>query len=116
MPVRLLSYLYLLLLAIAVAEAVQVVGVLLAYALLVTPAATAQQMTARPSRAAALSTLIAVLVVWIGLAVAYFSGYPVGFVVTTLAFGAHLLRSGWSSLERTAVCDELSPSTIGGET
>ncbi len=107
-PVRLLSYLYLLLLAVAVAEAVQVVGVLLAYALLVTPAATAQQLTARPSRAVALSTLIAVLVVWFGLAVAYFSGYPVGFVVATLAFGAYLAARAWTvrgqgRLRRTSV-------------
>ena len=98
-PVRLLAYLYLVLLAIAVAEAVQVVGVLLAYALLVTPAATAQQLTARPTRAVALATIIAVLVVWLGLATAYFSGYPVGFVVTSVAFGAYLAARGaiaWS--------------------
>jgi len=113
-PVRLLSYLYLLLLAIAVAEAVQVVGVLLAYALLVTPAATAQQLSARPSFAAALSTLIAVLVVWIGLAVAYFSGYPVGFAVTTLAFGAYLLVQGGTAWKHSHL-RQLSPSTIGGE-
>jgi zinc/manganese transport system permease protein len=95
-PVRLLAYLYLMLLAMAVAEAVQVVGVLLAYALLVTPAATAQQLTARPARAMGLSTVIAVLVVWIGLAVAYFSGYPVGFVITSLAFAGYLTALAWN--------------------
>lgn len=112
-PVRLLSYLYLLLLAIAVAEAVQVVGVLLAYALLVTPAATAQQLTAHPARAVALATLMAVLVVWAGLAVAYFSGYPVGFVVTTLAFGAYLGTRGKTAWSRNRL-RRSTPVPLGG--
>src|SRR5262249_12536596 len=48
-PVRLLTYSFLVVLAFAVAQAVQVVGILLIFALLVTPAATAQQLTARPA-------------------------------------------------------------------
>jgi len=88
-PVRTLSYLFLALLALAVAEAVQVVGVLLIFALLVTPGAIAQQLSARPALAVALSVLFALLFTWAGLAVAYFTPYPVGFFVTTFAFGAY---------------------------
>lgn len=98
MPVRLLAYAFLLLLALSVAVAVQVIGVLLIFALLVTPAATAQQLTARPALAIALSTALALIVIWLGLAVAYFTDYPVGFVVTTIAFVFFLLaraRHGW---------------------
>lgn len=90
-PVRLLTYLFLALLAFAVAEAVQVTGVLLIFALLVTPAATALQVTARPASALALATAIALLVTWAGLAVAYYTPYPVGFFITTFAFGLYIL-------------------------
>ena len=107
-PVRLLSYLFLALLAFVVAEAVQVTGVLLIFALLVTPAATALQITARPSWALALGVIMALLVTWIGLIVAYYTPYPVGFLLTTLAFGLYiavrLVRTGarWLAIHRTA--------------
>jgi zinc/manganese transport system permease protein len=90
-PVRLLSYLFLALLAFAVAEAVQVTGVLLIFALLVTPAATALQLTARPAYALVLAVALALLVTWAGLVVAYYTPYPVGFFITTFAFGLYLL-------------------------
>jgi zinc/manganese transport system permease protein len=91
-PVRALSIGFLVLLAFAVAEAVQVVGTLLIFALLVTPAAIAQHLTARPSGAIGLSVLFALLFTWAGLVVAYFGPYNVvGFYVTTFAFGTYLL-------------------------
>jgi zinc/manganese transport system permease protein len=90
-PVRLLAYLFLALLAFAVAQAVQVTGVLLIFALLVTPAATALQLTVRPAWALALGVAIALLVTWAGLVVAYYTPYPVGFFITTFAFGLYLL-------------------------
>jgi len=90
-PVRLLNYLFLVLLAFAVTEAAQVTGVLLIFALLVTPAATALQITVRPARALVLSLVVALLVTWAGLIVAYYTSYPVGFFITTLAFGLYLL-------------------------
>ena len=93
-PARLLAYAFLLLLALTVAVAVQVIGVLLIFALLVTPAATAQQLTSRPAVAVALSTGLALVTIWLGLAVAYFTDYPVGFVVTTIAFVFYLVARG----------------------
>ena len=90
-PVRLLSVTFLVLLGLGVAEAAQITGTLLVFALLVAPAATAQQLTARPAAGLALSVGIAVLVTWLGLAVAYFTVYPIGFFVTTFAFAAYLL-------------------------
>src|SRR5712692_3583970 len=86
-PVRLLAFGYLVLLALEVAVAVQVVGVLLIFALLVTPAAIAQYVTTRPAVAAAIAVALALLFTWMGLAVGYFTPYPVGFFVTTFAFG-----------------------------
>jgi zinc/manganese transport system permease protein len=91
-PVRLLSLAFLVLLAFAVAEAVQVVGTLLIFALLVTPAATAQRLTARPAAAVLLSVVLALLFTWVGLVIAYFAPYSVvGFYVTTCAFGTYML-------------------------
>jgi zinc/manganese transport system permease protein len=89
-PVRLLSYGFLLLLALAVAQATQVVGVLLIFALLVAPAATAQRLTARVGRGVALSAGIALLITWSSLIAAYLSSYPVGFFITTFALGGYL--------------------------
>jgi zinc/manganese transport system permease protein len=89
-PVRLLSYGFLTLLALAVAQATQVVGVLLIFAVLVAPAASAQRLTARPGRGVALSIGIALAITWASLVAAYFIAYPVGFFITSLALGAYL--------------------------
>jgi zinc/manganese transport system permease protein len=90
-PVRWLSIAFMVLLAVAVSEAVQVVGVLLIFALLVTPAAIAERLSARPSRALALAVVLALAFTWGGLTVAFYSPYPVSFFITTFAFAAYLL-------------------------
>ena len=90
-PVRLLGFGFLLVLGLSVAETSQITGALLVFALLVTPAATAQQLTTRPGLGVALSIAIALAVTWLGLALAYFSIYPVGFYVTSLSFALYLL-------------------------
>lgn len=102
-PVRALSIAFLLLLGVAVASTSQITGALLVFALLVTPPATAQQITARPALSLLLAVLIALAVTWAGLGIAYFSIYPVGFWVTTLSFGLYVgvrlvkwvLTRGW---------------------
>ncbi|WP_405988026.1 metal ABC transporter permease [Streptomyces sp. NBC_00986] len=94
-PVRALSVVFLVLLGTATAEAGQITGTLLVFALLVMPAASAQQLTARPAASLALSVLIAVTVTWTGLIAAYYSPYPIGFYVTTFAFAVYVLaRTG----------------------
>ena len=89
-PVRGVSLLFLILLGLAAAEASQITGALLVFALLVMPAATAQRLTPRPLLGGAIAVVLGLAVTWIGLAVAYFSPYPIGFWVTTLAFGAYV--------------------------
>jgi zinc/manganese transport system permease protein len=89
-PVRGLSIAFMVVLAIAVSEAVQVVGVLLIFALIVAPAAIAERFTTRPSRGVLLSALLAVLFTWSGLTVAYYFPYPVGFFITTIAFWSYI--------------------------
>lgn len=90
-PTRLLGVAFLLLLGMAVAATSEITGALLVFALLVTPAATAQLITARPLRGLLLSVVLAFAVTWLGLGIAYFSPYPVGFWVTTLSFGLYVL-------------------------
>jgi zinc/manganese transport system permease protein len=90
LPVRGLSIAFMVLLGFAVATAVQVVGVLLIFALLILPAASAQQLTARPSYAIAYSVAIAVACVWLGLLLGFYLPYPPSFFITTLAFLSYL--------------------------
>jgi zinc/manganese transport system permease protein len=91
LPVSLLGFGFLLVLGLSVAETSQITGALLVFALLVTPAATAHQLTARPALGIALSVALALAVTWLGLALAYFSIYPVGFYVTSLSFALSVL-------------------------
>jgi zinc/manganese transport system permease protein len=89
-PVLALSVAFILVLALSVAITVQIVGTLLIFALLVAPGAAAIQLTARPVIALTLSIALALAVTWIGLALAYYTDFPVGFFVTTLGFGAYV--------------------------
>jgi zinc/manganese transport system permease protein len=89
-PVGVLSFGFLLLLGFAVGATSQITGALLVFALLVTPAAAAQQLTSRPLRGLIVSVGIGLFVTWLGLALAYFSIYPAGFYITSLGFGAYV--------------------------
>jgi zinc/manganese transport system permease protein len=90
-PVRALSVGFLVALGLAVAATSQITGALLVFALLVIPAATAQQITARPGASLLIGVLLALSVTWLGLGIAYFSVYPVGFWVTSLSFGLYVV-------------------------
>jgi zinc/manganese transport system permease protein len=94
-PVRALSVVFLLVLGAAAAGASQITGSLLVFALLVAPAATAVRLTSRPAVGVTLSVGIALAVFWLGAAIAFFSPYPIGFWVTTLAFAAFLIATGY---------------------
>src|SRR5919202_1084110 len=90
LPVRGLGVAFMVLLGFAVATAVQVVGVLLIFALLILPAATAQQLTPPPARAIGHAVAIAILCVWVGLLIGFYLPYPPSFFITTLAFLSYL--------------------------
>jgi zinc/manganese transport system permease protein len=94
-PARALGIVFLVLLGLAVAATSQITGVLLVFALLVMPAASAQAVTARPGLSLALTVAIGLAVVWLGLGIAYFSVYPAGFFVTTISFAIYVgVRTG----------------------
>jgi zinc/manganese transport system permease protein len=85
-PVRGLSIAFMVLLAITVSASIHVVGVLLIFALLILPAAAAQQLTAQPGRAILLAVVLAVFFVWAGLVLGFYLPYPPSFFITALAF------------------------------
>ena len=71
-PVRALSVVFLLVLGCTAAEVSQITGALLVFALLVMPAAAAQQLTARPGASAcAWPSVLGLAVVWVSLSVAF---------------------------------------------
>jgi len=90
LPVRALAMAFLVLLGLAVAEASQITGSLLVFALLVLPPATAQALTGRPLLGIGLSMVIGVAVTWISLTVAYYTPYPTGAYLTSLGFAAYV--------------------------
>ncbi|MCU1390231.1 MAG: hypothetical protein JWL72_3569, partial [Ilumatobacteraceae bacterium] len=92
-PVRALGIVFLILLGVAAAGTSQVTGSLLVFALLVAPAATAARLTARPVAGLLLTIAIAVAVTWSGEFIAFFSPYPIGFWVTSLAFTGFVASS-----------------------
>lgn len=93
-PVRTLGVTFTVLLALTVTMAVQVVGALLLFALVVTPAATALHLTPRPGRVAATSVALALGSVWAGLVLAAMIDLPPSFFIvgiSTLCWAAALL-------------------------
>src|SRR5207244_1256203 len=87
MPMLFLGTTFMLLVAVAVSFSVQVIGVLLIFSLMVTPAATAQRVARRPQRAIIISVAIALMATWSGLLIAYFvSDYPTSFFITGIVF------------------------------
>jgi zinc/manganese transport system permease protein len=84
-PVRALGLVFVVLLALTITMAVQVVGTLLLFALVVTPAATALRLTARPGYVAAISVGLALASVWGGLVLASMIDLPPSFFVVSMA-------------------------------
>lgn len=89
-PTRALGIIFMLLLALAVAASVQVVGALLVMTLLVTPAAAALRLTSSPLLVPILSVSFAVVSVGGGILLALGGGLPISPYVTTLSFAIYL--------------------------
>lgn len=85
-PLKALSIAFMVVLGIATALSVQVVGSLLVLALLITPAAAALQITASPLRALLLSILFAEIAMIGGILLALAGSLPISPYVTTLSF------------------------------
>jgi zinc/manganese transport system permease protein len=94
-PLRALSVAIFLLLALTTAEAIQVVGVLLVLTLVITPAAAAQRLTARPALALALSILIALIATEGGILLSLAQPWPTSFFISAISFSAYVAARVW---------------------
>lgn len=88
---RLVSVLFLIIVAVAVAESAQVVGVLLVFALMVGPAAAALRLTSRLGRGVALAALLGLGETWLGIALAYVTDWPPSFWIVLLSCSVYFL-------------------------
>lgn len=86
LPIRGLSIVFMLLLGVAVALSVQIIGALLVLALLVTPAAAAMSLTASPGRVVVLSVVFAEAAMLGGTLLALGGSLPISPYVTTVSF------------------------------
>ncbi|WP_197378925.1 metal ABC transporter permease [Mycolicibacterium mengxianglii] len=111
-PVRALSMVFMALLGLAITMAVQAVGTLLLFALVVTPAATAIMLTARPVAAMAVSTALSVFAVWAGLVASSVFDLPPSFVIVTIVCLVWLVV--WLVAQRPgAAVETRTPARIG---
>ncbi len=103
LPMLGLNLAFLLLLAVAISIAVQIIGVLLIFALMVTPAAIAVRLTRRAATAVMVSILVAVTAVWAGLFIGWYEPYPVSFFIVGIVFVEYLAVRGMGALRDTSL-------------
>jgi zinc/manganese transport system permease protein len=89
-PMRLISVMFLAIVALAVSECAQIVGVLLVFTLMVGPAAAAQRLSTRLGPGLALSVVLALVEAWGGVALAYVTDWPTSFWITALSGSVYL--------------------------
>ncbi|MBX7472209.1 metal ABC transporter permease [Streptomyces sp. MAG02] len=103
-PMRTLSILFMVLLGLTTAMAVQLVGALLVLSLLITPTAAASKITVRPTMLVVWSILFAVVSAVGGILLSLGPGLPISPYVTTVSFLIYLVclvigsirsRRGW---------------------
>jgi zinc/manganese transport system permease protein len=93
-PVRFVSTAFLAIVAVAVAECAQIVGVLLVFTLMVGPAAAAQNFSRRLAGGVFLAAGLALAEAWGGLTLAYATDWPTSFWITALSALVYLVSLG----------------------
>ena len=91
---------FLVVVAIATAMTVPVVGALLIFSLMIGPPAAARSFTDRPLLAILLSIGIALITVWSAIAISYLSNWPIGFFVGAISAVCYGVGRGWVAVRR----------------
>lgn len=91
---------FLLVVAVATAMTVPVVGALLIFSLMIGPPAAARSFTDRPMVALLLSVAFALITVWAAIAFSYLSNWPIGFFVGTIGAVSYGVGRGWTALRQ----------------
>jgi zinc/manganese transport system permease protein len=81
----LVSTMFLVIVAVAVSECAQIVGVLLIFTLMVGPPAAAQRLTSRLWSGIAMSAALALAEAWLGITLAFYIDWPVSFCISLLS-------------------------------
>jgi zinc/manganese transport system permease protein len=103
---------FLVIVALATAMTVPVVGALLIFSLMIGPPAAARSLTSRPGLAMIASVVIALVTVWVAIAAAYLYNWPVGFFVGALGALSYGIGRGWAAWRRTRTATaRLTPVT-----
>jgi len=114
LPTLSLGIIFMLLVAVATSISVQVVGVLLIFSLMVTPAAIAQRFAKRPLQGIMISVCIALVATWTGLFVSFYEPYPVSFFITAIVFALYLLTLVFQRIHASLIAGRLSFLKIEG--
>jgi zinc/manganese transport system permease protein len=93
-PLRFVSTAFLAIVALAVSESAQIVGILLVFALMVGPPATAQRLVTGLWSGMALSAVLALAEAWFGIVIAYQTDWPVSFCIAALSALGYFLSRG----------------------
>jgi zinc/manganese transport system permease protein len=108
-PLRFVSTAFLAIVALAVSESAQIVGTLMVFSLMVGPPAAAQRLATGLWSGLALSAGLALAEAWLGIAIAYYTDWPVSFCIALLsALGYFVTCGSWLS--------HRSPFRAGGAT
>jgi zinc/manganese transport system permease protein len=84
-PLRFVSTAFLAVVALAVSECAQIVGVLLVFTLMVGPPAAAQRITTGLWSGLIVAALLALAEAWLGLTMAFYTDWPVSFCIAVLS-------------------------------
>ena len=95
-----IEMIFLVILALATAMTVPVVGALLIFSLMIGPPAAARSLTSRPLLAMILSVCIALATVWLAIAASYLYNWPIGFFVGALAALSYGCGRGWAAWQQ----------------
>ncbi|MHA2789814.1 metal ABC transporter permease [Corynebacterium sp. S7] len=107
-PVRAIAVGFAVLVGLAAAQSVQIVGALLVMSLLITPGAAAIQITANPVKAVLWSTIFAEVAAVGGLILSLAPGVPVSVFVSSISFAIYIIcRIIGARLRRGATRDEV---------
>jgi zinc/manganese transport system permease protein len=103
---------FLVVVALATAMTVPVVGALLIFSLMIGPPAAARSFTNRPPVAIVLSVGIALVTVWAAIATSFWTNWPIGFFVGTISAVSYAVGRGWAGWRRTGTA-RANPADAG---
>jgi zinc/manganese transport system permease protein len=92
---------FLVVVALATAMTVPVVGALLIFSLMIGPPAAARSFTNRPPLAILLSVAIALATVWAAIAISFVTDWPIGFFVGAFSALSYGVGRAWAAWRRT---------------